>query len=185
MERTDTKDRSLGWALGFFIYGAFVHFLLLRCFIYWAYSGTSETTFVKHPLSNWGIALLGGINVSFFMLPLRKNTSKRRSITSYTRVVLNAGLRAMAATVLTLELFYLLASAYLAVFSKFSADVIDQPSTLGRIAGMFVLWFLSIQTYGLQPAALSLPFSFLYGSIAGVAILRASSSLPDPSTNLT
>lgn len=35
---------------------------------------------------------------------------------------------------------------------------------------MFALWFLNIQGYGIYPIALSLPFSFVYGSLTGLAI---------------
>jgi hypothetical protein len=78
----------------------------------------------------------------------------------------------MGATALALELFYILASAYLAVFHS-SVDVANQPPPLERIAGAFAVWLISIQTYGLLPVALSFPFSLLYGSIAGAVILKA------------
>jgi hypothetical protein len=86
------------------------------------------------------------------------------------RVVLEAGLRAMGATVLALEIFYIFASAYLAVFRS-EVDGVGQPPALERIGGAFILWFISIQTYGLQPVASSLPFSFASGCFAGAAML--------------
>lgn len=168
MNRTPSKRRTLAWGSGFFVYGALVHLLLLRCYVRWAYSGAVDTTFVNHPLTNVALPMLGGICVSFFMLRFQNKISGSEGI-STTHLVVGAGLRAMGATVLTLELFYVLASAYLAVFHS-NADAVTRPPVLGRFAGALVLWLISIQTYGVQAVALSLPFSFLYGTIAGAAI---------------
>jgi len=110
------------------------------------------------------------------MLRLLKKASETAGM-STSRVVLEAGLRAMGATFLALEVFYALGSAYLAMFRS-NVDAANHPPAVGRVAGAFILWFVSIQTYGLQPVALSLPFLFAYGSIAGVAILRATNKRP-------
>jgi hypothetical protein len=171
MKQTVLKGRAFGWASGFFAYGTVVHLLLFRYFVRWAYSGASDTTFVNHPLTNIAMPILGGICVSLLMLRLLNKASERDNMTA-SRIVFEAGLRGMGATVLALELFYILASAYLAVFLS-EVDAASHPPLLGRIAGAFILWFISIQTYGLQPVALSLPFSFVYGCVAAVPILRA------------
>ena len=169
MKQTASIWHALGWASGFFAYGTLVHLLLLRYFVRWAYSGTSDTAFVNHPLTNIGLPILGGICVSFLMLRLL-NKATESDIMTASRVVLKGGLRAMAATVLALELFYIFASAYLAMFRS-EVNAVSQPPALERIAGAFLLWFISIQAYGLQPVALSLPFSFVSGCIAGAVIV--------------
>ena len=61
----------------------------------------------------------------------------------------------MLATVTALESFYFLSALFLA----------SRPPD-------FFLWFASIQTYGLEPMILSIPFAFFYGGIAGVCVLK-------------
>jgi len=73
-------------------------------------------------------------------------------------------------TALALEAFYIFASAYLSVFHSQVAAA-SQPPVPERIGGVFILWFIDIQTYGLAPLVLSLPFSFAYGCVAAAAIL--------------
>ena len=168
MNRTLSKGHVVKWATGLFAYGTVVHLLLLRYFVRWAYADTSDTTFVNHPLTNVSLPVLGGICVSFLLLGLLHKTSDR-DLTAL-RTILEAGLRAMGATILALELFYILTSAYLALFWS-HVDAVSQPPALERIAGGFILWFIDIQTYGFEAVVLSLPFSFPYGCVAGAIIV--------------
>jgi hypothetical protein len=165
VEQVRTKRGRVVWALSFFVYGALVNFLLLKWIVHRMYSGDSDTTFVNHPLTNGGVTVLGGLCVSFVMMRLLTKTLGRRTIAPLS-VVAKAGFWGMTATFSALELFYIFASLYLALF--LANDL--QPSLLQRF-GMFALWFLNIQGYGIYPIALSLPFSFVYGSLAGLVIL--------------
>jgi len=171
MKQTGSKGGGLGWASWFFVYGALVHLLLLRYFVRWAYSGAPDTKFVNDPLTNICVPILGGICVSFLMLRLL-NKATESDIMTGSRVVFEGGLRGMGATILALEIFYILASAYLALFRS-EVVAASQPPVLERIAGGFILWFISIQTYGLQPVVLCLPFSFASGCFAGATMLWA------------
>jgi hypothetical protein len=168
MKQIPLKGRTTAWGAGFFIYGMLVHLLFLRYFVRWAYSG-ADTTFVNHPLTNIGVPILGGICFSFLELRLLKKATESETMTAQ-RVVLEGGLRAMGATILALEIFYVLASAYLAAL-PFEVREANQPPAPERIGGAFILWFVSIQVYGLQPVVLSLPVSFASGCIAAVPIL--------------
>ncbi len=135
--------------------------------MHFMYSSRVSTSFVNHPLTNVGVAAAGGVCVCLFMTKFLRNVLERRTIGQLS-VVCYAGLLGIVSTVLALEGFYVLASAYLA----FVLGSQLHPTFLQRL-GMFVVWFIDIQVFGLRPIGLILPFSFLYGLVAGIAIVQA------------
>ena len=121
--------------------------------------------FVNHPFTKLCIAALGGGYVSFFMTRLSTKALRRNAV-GFIGLLAQAGLRGIVSTTLAFETFYVFASVYLAVFLPNELH-----PTAGQKVGMSLLWFISIQTYGIYPIALVLGFSVLYGLLAGAAIL--------------
>jgi len=158
--RLDT--RSLGnilWGFLFFIYGGLTHFLLLRAYAYWAYPAGSDRTFVDHSLTVVGITLLGGLSVTFFMLSFLRKALQIRNPELWPTVG-KGGLFGIFATFAALEVFYVLAALFHALWGS-------QNPMGSSFVGRFVLSLIAFQTYGMVVVVYSLPFAFSYGAVVG------------------
>ncbi len=146
-----------------FVYGAVVHLLLFRWYVHAAYSPPSDRAFADHPLTNIGVALLGGASVALFMLALLRRTLTSDSVQSL-RVVFKGGLYGVLATSIALETFFLLASVYLASWMR--------PGDSGASWwSVFMFFLISMQTYGTDLLVRAVPCALVYGSIGGVFAL--------------
>ncbi len=153
--------------LALFLYGSAVHLLLLRLLVHWGYQPPANRSLVDRPLVNAALAVLGGAWVAAFMLRLLRWTRAHEPASVFA-VVCRAGLFGVAATLLTLETFYILAC-------MFGTLVLNRkgPGQAGLIDG-FILCMIDVQTYGTVLMVLSLPFAALYGAVAGAFLLWAS-----------
>jgi len=147
----------------FFLYGGLIHFLLFRWFVSRGYPAGSETSFVNHPATNIAAVVLPGISVSWFMLLLLRQALRTDSNRA-SRIVLKGGFYGVLATILALEVFYVLCSFYIGL----RASGEPFPVWLWAIP----LAFIGIQTYGLEPIIDSIPFAFIYGAIGAAFILK-------------
>ena len=82
------------------------------------------------------------------------------------RVLLNGGVNSVLATIISLEIFYVLAAIYLAM---------DAQSSAGRALGLFALpmYFVSLQTYGLSPLLRFPPYSFGFGMLIAAYLAKS------------
>jgi hypothetical protein len=153
-----------------FALGASTHLLFWRGFVYAAYAGSpvDARTFVDAPLTNFGIPIICGISVAFFFGRLLR-AMRGRLGEGFFATGLRAGLYGMAASFCGFEAFYLLASIYLAM-ALHSAGV----PTANMIPGAAIAWMIEFAFFGAFPIAACLPFSFVFGFLAGYPIWRES-----------
>lgn len=138
-----------------FAYGGLAHWVFVRCLARLEYPAGASRGFIDHPLTNGGVTVLGAIFVTWLLMPLIRLFQQGR-MPRVLAGVLRASGRAILATALTLETFYILASVFSA-FRLAGRHGIDPINAL-------VLFFIEIQTYGMIPLALSLPFAAVYGT---------------------
>lgn len=81
------------------------------------------------------------------------------------RIVLKGGLYGILATILALEVFFVLCSFYIALWS---ASAMPFPVRLWAIP----LSLIDIQMYGMEPIIKSIPLAFIYGAVGGAFILK-------------
>lgn len=158
------------YAIFFFLYGGSVHLLFFRFYVNWAYPATTQRPAIDSWLTEGLITVLGGIFVATLMLRLLRQCLRKGSCPP-SQTVFKAALYAIFASLLALEAFYLALAIWLSV--RLSG---------GPYAGTFperlFLSLLEIQTYGMEPVVLALPFGILYGGLAGIVLV----SLPRHST---
>ncbi len=159
VERVVGARKSVGVVLLFFLAGSLIHFALTRLYARHAYPAGSNRSFVDHPLAIIGVTVLGGLSVAWFMFRLLRKTIRLQEVPP-SRVILRGGFYGIFATTAALELFYVLASAFLVARSS---------ATYSSI-WTFVSFFMNVQTYGMKPLILAAPVAFLYGAIGGATI---------------
>ena len=150
-----TRRTKLGARALLFLYGGVTHLLFLRIFVLLNY-GPESRSFVDHPLTSVGIPIFGGIFVSWFILPMVRRSSELNRLA----VVVRTAGRAVGATALTLEAFYVSTSIFLAFRDSIREGV-------NPIEG-FIGSFIDIQTYGIEALLDSIPFAVGYGVAAGL-----------------
>jgi hypothetical protein len=138
-----------------FLYGGLTHWLFLRGFVRLEYPLGTSRAFVDDPLTNAGVAVLGGIFVAWLLMPI-VNLFQEGRMPAVLPSILRASGRAMLATALTLETFYIVASV-------FSAFRLAASQGIDPIGGS-ISFFIEIQTYGMIALALGLPFAVMYGT---------------------
>jgi hypothetical protein len=167
--RTNVDSREVGWVAAFFVFGALLHLSFWRWYIHLTYatSPPDSRTFVDARLTNIAIPVVTGVSVTFFFRRFLGNTL-RRAVAGLLETILRAGFYGLAATFCGFEAFYLLASVYLAA----SPHSPVRPPTISMIPGVVPLLMIEFASFGAMPVAACLPFSFLFGSIAGFAIWK-------------
>lgn len=145
-----------------FLYGGFAHLLAVRIYADTNYPAPASRAFIDHPLTNGAIAVLGGAFVSWFIWPIVRRGPEAQQ-RDWATTLVSTVWRAIGATAVTLESFYVLASLFLALYYLITADV--DPT-----AGFFG-FFVGIQTYGAIALVQSIPFAVGYGLCLG-AIIR-------------
>jgi len=164
-ERKKGRESLFGWVGALLLYGVLTQLLLVRLIAHWMYPERPES-FAHLVATQLAIAVPGGI---FFCLSLWGLLKKIRGTdVAFRRLLFSAGLRCMASTALAFELFYLLLSAYLTIFQSGEPRL----TVVSQHLGVFVLWFIEIQTFGIAPIVMAIPFSFLLGALAGLWVLR-------------
>jgi hypothetical protein len=148
------------------LYGIGACLLIVRYIIHQMYSGRIPD-FARSAATQLALAVIGALFFCLFMSGLLK--SRLRGIrVAFGRLVFSAGLRGMLSTILALEVFYVLTSFHLAL--SYSGE--PRPSGLSQHMGVFLLWFIEVQTYGLVPMFIVAPLSFLMGALVGIWISR-------------
>jgi len=162
------RDRRK-WLITLFLYGAAAHLLLLRLIAHWDYRPPANRGFINHPLVNVGLAVLGGISVCLFFLPLvgcARDRARRRTLP-----LLGLGiLCGISATAIAEQIFLILCGAYLTI-SMFSGV------SLLRLGAMFVVSMIEIETYGMFTVIGSIPFGIVEGVVAAAIILLCTHTL--------
>jgi hypothetical protein len=142
-----------------FSYAFVVHLLGIRLYRFWAYDGGQDPSFVDHPLTNLVLPGLGGL---FFSVILIVGAKKLRW--SKGTLLLGVPAAAVVSTILALEAFYVLAAAYCTAITPTDESL--------NLVWNFLLWWMSIQTYGLVPVVLSIPLSAGYGIVGAMVLAR-------------
>ena len=151
--------KTAGVVLLLFLVGSLIHFALTRLYARHAYAAASNRSFVNHPFAIIGVTVLGGLSVAWFMFRLLRKTIRLQEVPA-SDVVLRGGLYGIFATTAALELFYILASAYLAART---------PTGYSPLL-TFLFGFMGVQTYGMEPLILVAPVAFVYGAVGGATI---------------
>ena len=134
-------------------YGVLYHLLAWRISVRLIY-GKSGDSFANHPLTDATVAMLGGICVCIFMMPL---FARLQRFAGPRTLFVRALLLGLLATVAAFQAFLLVLSVY--------------------IGGLyFFLAFIDVETYGLVLLALGVPFGLISGGLAGVAVILLSKS---------
>ena len=132
-------------------------------------SPTDSRAFVDAPLTDVAITLLGGVAFSFFLtkfLRMRLERAASRPLETMAK----AGLYGLGATFCAFEILYLLSAVYLVVSPRSPVHA----SGFGLAIAAFIGLFIDLQFLGATAVAVALPFSFLFGSVAGLGIWKAS-----------
>ncbi len=158
------------WRAGLFVYGAIAHLSLFRLYVHFSYPPGADRSFVDDPLTNGALTLLGGTFVAFFMLRLLRRARTGMSLQA-SSIMLRGAALGVAATVLTLQSLFILASIFL-TFSSYKRAI---PGGMGLLQ-RFIVSLIEIEGYGIGPTLFSVPFDLCYGLIVGVSIVRTSRS---------
>ncbi len=159
---------SLSWNGSFFLLGGLLHWLFYRAYRHHAYGGASDRGFIDSPLTSVTICALGGLFVMLFLRDLLRHLALP-SQAGRTRFLIRAGAYGVSATLASLQTFLALATFYLVYFLRGTAPT--SPQAPGLIT-QFVLGFIDIETYGLDPMTYSLPFGLVFGLLVGLAMMR-------------
>ncbi len=133
----------------------------------YASSPADSRTFVDAPLTNIGIPLATGVSVAFFLGRFLSKTL-RRAAARPLETMAKAGLYGLAATFCGFEAFYVLASIYLAASPHSPVHV----PGVGMIPVVVMMLMIEFASFGASAVAACMPFSFLFGSVAGFAIWK-------------
>ncbi len=148
-----------------FLYGGFAHLLAVRIYADTNYPAPASRAFIDHPLTNGAIAVLGGAFVGWFLWPVVRRCSEAPR-PDWASTLVSTVWRAIAATAVTLESFYVLASVCLGLYKVITENA-------GPMVSFFL--FLGIQAYGTIALAKSIPFAIGYGlCLVPIIHLRAS-----------
>jgi hypothetical protein len=160
---SDERLRALPWQGAFFVAGALIHLWLLHR--YARHLGAGGQAIAFRPLTQLGMAMIGGACVTWFFSRLLRKTLAGQLVPAW-RVLLRGALYGMAATVFTWEFLYLAVAAVIVIKNSGS--------------GMsFHLWLMEISTYGGEPLVTGSPFALVYGAAGGGACLWAKRLAPD------
>ena len=142
-----------------FIYGVAVHLLFVRAVGFLFDTPTANWRHEHAVVLNATVGFLGGAFVA--MLIPRLLTRPAAGALSSFPTALRGGVLGMAATVLTVESFYVLCAGYLG-----ARAAVQYPNPGFGLAGL-LLGFVSINTYGFPVVLLAVPFGLAYGAVAG------------------
>jgi hypothetical protein len=163
------KIRTIGSQIAiFFLYGASVHLLLMKMYIKYAYTAQNANP-LDRPWAYVAMALLGGFSVAWFMIRMSSEIGHRHE-RSILMTLMRGGLTGIPATIIAIAGFAILASVVLAMRLP--------PSDLGPFVGIFTA--LGFGTYGMVAALTSVPYAFLYGTLAGAYMLVISKNVSGP-----
>jgi hypothetical protein len=156
--------RAVWWKA--FIYGSIMQTILLRVVAHWGYRAPANRSFINHPLTNLSFALLGGLFVGWLGVRLHQRIQSGDTLDRF-RIMLLAGGYGIIATELAIEALCILTSVFLAWHTaRLSSGLL----------GASFLSLVEIQTYAVGILALTIPYSFIYGLIGGLWLIRIRTS---------
>ncbi len=153
----DSKHRFV--QVGFFLYGALVHYPLARIYAHLSFLGKEEKGLVAHLPVQVVAALVGGVIASVVFPKLLRRAYSHGKM-SFFRCLLRGGLAGVFTTELVLLVYY---CAYSGVIS------LEESRLAAPFAYPYVL--MGVVTYGMDVVVSAIPLSFVYGVLGALASL--------------